>query len=227
MAVDMKKILFIGNSYTFFNNMPEEIFAPIARSAGYEVEVSSITKGGERLSNHAKSDSVTGKKIEAALASTAYDAVILQEQSTLPIVDLDTVISAAKALDKKIKKSGAETFLYATYARKLGHPFLAEHSLTPKAMTERMFAAYNTIGEAIGAKVSPVVLAFGYIVENYPEIELYNADKLHPSYVGSALAAMVIFCTVFDETPDNISFDRGIDPNTLSILKNATKEALR
>ena len=37
-----KSILFIGNSYTFYNDMPTAIFAPMAEAAGLPLDV---TKG--------------------------------------------------------------------------------------------------------------------------------------------------------------------------------------
>jgi predicted Fe-Mo cluster-binding NifX family protein len=100
----MKKILFIGNSHTFYNKMPEEIFAPMLISAGIEAEVSSITKGGEYLANHAKSDTVTGQRIDEALANNTYDVIILQEQGKNPIVNFDDFDAAVHTLDKKVKE---------------------------------------------------------------------------------------------------------------------------
>ena len=51
----MKKlnVLFVGNSYTFYNEMPKSIFAKLAIDAGYEIAVTQITKGGYRLSQFA------------------------------------------------------------------------------------------------------------------------------------------------------------------------------
>ena len=42
------KILFIGNSYTYYNHMPE-IFERLARENGKEVQVFSVTCGGHKL----------------------------------------------------------------------------------------------------------------------------------------------------------------------------------
>ena len=57
----MKKILFIGNSYTYFHDMPTEIFAPLAREDGEPVLVSSVTRGGVQLLQFTDPDGDLGK----------------------------------------------------------------------------------------------------------------------------------------------------------------------
>ena len=46
-------ILFVGNSYTFFNDMPHACFKKIAEEAGYSVTVTAVTKGGAYLYQYA------------------------------------------------------------------------------------------------------------------------------------------------------------------------------
>ena len=99
--------------------------------------------------------------------------------------------------------------------------------MTPDEMADGLLDAYRKVGKSIGAPVAPVALAFKHIVNNYPDIELYDADKLHPSYIGSVLIAMTIFCTVFECSPDVIKTDLGVDSDTLAILRSAVQEALK
>ena len=78
-------ILFIGNSYTYYNRMPEEIFTRILELAGYDAKVTSITMGGWTLGHHSDpKEELTGVRVAEALASNQYDYIVLQEMSTRP-----------------------------------------------------------------------------------------------------------------------------------------------
>jgi hypothetical protein len=66
------RVLFVGNSLTFSNDMPE-MFAELARSGGYDVKVDMAAQGGWTLSDHASSQ-LTLNKIDET-----WDFVILQE----------------------------------------------------------------------------------------------------------------------------------------------------
>ena len=75
-------ILFIGNSMTYFHDMPTAIFEPMAKAAGYDVTVRSITAGGRFLWENLERDDETARAVKAALApdhAGRYDFVILQE----------------------------------------------------------------------------------------------------------------------------------------------------
>ena len=80
--------LFIGNSYTHYNDMPEQIFAKILKAAGYDATVTRITKGGWYLIDSAKSTDEVGAKVDSALKLRDYDYIVLQEQSTCPALSL-------------------------------------------------------------------------------------------------------------------------------------------
>ena len=88
-------VLFIGNSYTFCNDMPQAIFLPMMEEAtGEEITVRSCTKGGHYLYQSAENDDIVGEKVVAALAERKWDAVILQEQSTCPVREPETFSAA-------------------------------------------------------------------------------------------------------------------------------------
>ena len=72
------QILFIGNSYTFFNDMPG-IFSDLAESGGFDADVTTVAKGGYSLADHTQ-DAET----RSILESQNWDFVILQEKSDIP-----------------------------------------------------------------------------------------------------------------------------------------------
>ena len=60
-------VLFIGNSYTYYNDMPKGIFEPLARAAGLPIEVTAITAGGYALSQYADPRDPYGALVDEAL----------------------------------------------------------------------------------------------------------------------------------------------------------------
>lgn len=83
----MKKVLFIGNSYTDYNDMPRQIFAAKAAAAGLAVEVTAVTGGGWTLSEFADPEDEVGCCLRDVVEGQHYDYVVLQEQSCRPVED--------------------------------------------------------------------------------------------------------------------------------------------
>lgn len=219
-------ILFIGNSYTYFNDMPTALFQKIAESAGYTVQVTSITKGGWTLEKHADTADEYGAKVDAALRENRYDYVVLQEQSVRPASDSERFYTAVRSLADKIRANGAAPILYATWGRKTGSKVLAEHDWTTETMTEKLAASYRAIGEDIGAAVAYAGLAFYDVSTRHGDaIDLYNPDLSHPSPIGSYLAALTIFARIFDIDPTEVVHNGEQTEETASVLKAAAKQA--
>ena len=219
----MKKyrVLFIGNSYTYFNDMPKALFEAIAKEAGLEIEVDSVVKGGWTLEKHADPDGETGAVVAGKLAGEPYDYVVLQEQSLRPAIEPEPFFEAVRDLSGRIRATGAEPVLYSTWGRKPGSPKLEEINMTNESMTYSLARSYRSIGEELDIPVAYVGLAFYDIGDS---IELYNADKTHPSKEGSYLAALTLFLRVFG---DRDAFSMcGIDEAAALKLQAAAKKAV-
>ena len=184
-------VLFVGNSYTYYNKMPETSFTEIANAAGYEVEVTSITRGGYRLCQFADPENEEGKRLRETIAGKHYDFAVLQEQSITPITDEAQFLCGVKDVMALID---ADKFImYATWGRNVGCDMLAELGLTREQMTEKLSLAYNKAAQLYDMRVAEVGKAF---LSYEPRDELYNEDKSHPSALGSSIAEHVIFETV-------------------------------
>ena len=202
-------ILFIGNSYTYFSDLPA-LFASLCAANGQEVRVDSVTCGGRRLHenlnvfcNDFNPDDEYSKKISELVEETEYDVLFLQEQSCLPIVEPQMFLAGVVGLSTVI--SAWRTILYATWGRADGSDTLAHYGWTREGMTEGLYDAYCQAAEIAHAEVSPVGLCFAKIVESHPEIDLYDPDKSHPSYAGTCVAALSHYKTVFGEMPRDLS----------------------
>ena len=73
------RILMLGNSFTFTNNMPQML----AELTG--AEVVHHTRGGARLSEQLNPNTRLGSQTQAALQNEKWDYVVLQEMSHGPI----------------------------------------------------------------------------------------------------------------------------------------------
>lgn len=202
-------ILFIGNSYTYFSDLPT-LFADLCRSNGQDVRVDSVTCGGRKLYenlNEFCSDlnphDDYAKKIAELLEEVEYDVLFLQEQSCLPILNPQMFLAGAVGLSTVI---GAwRTVLYATWGRADGSDTLTHYGWTRESMTGGLHDAYCHAAALVHGEVSPVGLCFAAAVEKHSEIDLYDPDKSHPSYAGSCVAALCHYKTVYGEMPSDLS----------------------
>lgn len=203
------RVLFIGNSFTYYNDMnqPNGIFARIAKKAGYSgIKVTTVYKGGYYLHQFLDDSDSYGHQVLTLLgSSTKFDIVILQEQSANPIADPGDFYESCRRFKELIDKNGAEMWLYSTWGYKTGHSGLGTYGPTTEAMEMKLRAAYTAIAEELGVKVGYAGAAMTKCFRDHPEIDLYNSDLKHPSAAGSHLIAWTLFGTIF-----------GVDPATLT-----------
>lgn len=217
--VQPQNVLFVGNSYTYYNDMPV-IFGNIANAAGVAVNVDSITEGSQRLYQWADPENARGKALYEKLeAKGDYDIIVLQEQSTNPINGYDSFLSGAQTLAAKIAQTqtNCQIYMYETWGSPLYGP---NHGGIPE-MESKLCTAYENAATAIGAKVSYVGKAFTYVYQNHTNINLYNADDTHPSYEGSFLSACVHAATMLGVDPRISTYNGSLDAATATLLKTA------
>lgn len=218
--------LFIGNSYTHYNDMPEQIFAKILKAAGYDATVTRITKGGWYLIDSAKSTDEVGAKVDSALKLRDYDYVILQEQSTCPASTPAKFYTGVRNLAEKVRADGATPVLYGTWGRKEGHSVLANNGWTNESMTWMISAAYEAIGAELGIDVAYAGLAFYDVYTNNKNINLYDEDLTHPNATGSYLAAMTIFAKITGVDPTTVDYNANLTDEAAAVLKEAARKAV-
>lgn len=221
-----KRALFLGNSYTNANNLPQ-IVADIAFSTGDSLIVDMNTPGGYRLKSH--STNVTSL---TKIASGNWDFVVLQEQSQLPSfpesqVEVE-VYPYAKKLDSivNIHNACGETVFYMTWGRKNGDASncpIWPPVCTYYGMDSLLSLRYKTMADTNNALVSPVGAVWKYIRQYHPQINLYQPDESHPSLEGSYAAACCFYTTFFRKDPNLISFNSTLNPAEADLIKDAVK----
>jgi hypothetical protein len=184
------KVLFVGNSFTARNDLPG-LITLLARARGRVLEHRLINASGASLRAHWNA----GEAAEA-IRDGGYDAVVLQEQSTLPVKNAARMHENIRLFDGAIKAAGAKTVLYMTWAR-----LNAPDSQT--AITD----AYTAAGEELGATVAPVGIAWQRFLRKNDRPVLRDRDQSHPTVAGSYLAACVFLAALFGESPVGVGDD--------------------
>lgn len=182
------KVLFVGNSYTYVNDLPKMI-AELAKAGKQRpLEYDSVTPGGYTLEKHVKDGKAANK-----IAALKWDYVVLQEQSLRPIKNPESMLEYGRQLDATIKKQGAKTLLYLTWARQ-------DAPDSQAALTK----AYRELAGETKAVVAPVGRAWEAALKDDPTAGLHAPDKSHPSKKGTYLAACVFYGVLYGKSPEGL-----------------------
>ena len=177
------RILMLGNSFTFTNNMPKML----AELTG--AEVVHYTRGGARLSEQLHPNTKLGGRTQAALQDEKWDYVVLQEMSHGPITAPKSFFSSVEGLCRQIRANGAVPILFATWAYQRGGAKLTAKGWDYDGMAQRLSEAYHRAAQENNALIADVGRRF---YECSDPQALYAADGVHPSELGSHIAAETI-----------------------------------
>lgn len=191
------RVLFLGNSYTYYNNLPRLVEAFAAAAAGgRKIETRMIAPGGASLADH-----LASRNTLAAIRAGRWDYVVLQEQSQLGAVYLvngeprvgnaEAFFTSARALDAEIRKAGATPVLFHTWPRR-------DAPDSDRAMLDY---AYAHLARELKVLRAPVGPAWQQARAELRGASLYADDGSHPSTAGSYLAAAVIYATLTGTSP--------------------------
>jgi hypothetical protein len=199
----MKKILFLGNSFTYFNEMPL-IFENLVKSAGLEVKVGSVTKGGYTLRRYLDKSDCMCEKFYNTFDSDSWDYIVLQEQSKRPAVDEEEFASAAHEICELAKSKGCMPVFYQTWSYRNGSEKLAATGYSYAGLYQSLKEAYQRAAQKDGAEIVHVGDSFYNLSLQYPQIDLLMGDDYHPNIYGSYLIAIMFLYHFFGtDTPVN------------------------
>ena len=173
-----EKILFVGNSFTYFWNMPQMVEA-MAKDQGANLTTSQSTVGGSTLEQHFKEEKNT--KTQQMLKNKSWDYVVLQDHSLSTIDAPERFTTYATKLIDLVKEKGAEPLLSMTWA----------YDSNP-LMQKTIGSSYIDLGKETGVSVVPVGTIFMQAQKVRPDLKMYFDDK-HPSSDGSYLIALIYY----------------------------------
>jgi hypothetical protein len=207
------RVLFIGNSYTFVNDLPGT-FASLARSGGHRVEVGMAAEGGWTLAQHLASSQTNG-----LIASRPWAFVVLQEQSQIPSLESlreSEMYPAARRLVNAIRARGAQPVFFQTWAHRDGWP---ENGIPDySSMQAAINASYRAIATEQDAALAPVGVAWSAALGK-GDLTLWQDDGSHPTIAGTYLAACVFYDVIFGRS-EGLVYRSGLSADDAALLQS-------
>ncbi len=200
-------LLFIGNSYTYTNDLPG-MTVSLAKSVGLKWSQTSETAGSATLQSH-----IDQYGALPLIAAGGHTWVVLQGQSVEPAGD-PAFLKAAATLAAAVKAANGEPAFYQTWPRKAGDVLYQQtwSGGSPAALFALLKQGYTTAAQQSGGVRVPAGDAWMDLIPKHPEIELYQGDGSHPTVAGTYLNACVFVGklggldpTTFTWTPGGIS----------------------
>jgi len=196
------RILFIGNSFTYANDLPGMLIGMMA-TKGISLETRSVTPGGCTLKKHWDD----GNAVKA-IREGGWNYVVIQEQSQMPVLHPAETLKYAALLVGEARKVGAEPVFYMTWAYK------ADPNMQPG-----LAATYTKAAKDANCLLAPVGLAWRRALKEDPKLVLHAKDGKHPSPQGTYLAASVFYATLLRRDPAGLPgrlvIDTPVRPNVI------------
>ena len=193
------KVLFVGNSFTFYFNLPL-VVESMAAEKGIPLDVFQSTAGGASLKDHWNGN----KKLftRSLIQKKSFSKVVLQDYSTNPVMKTEESMRFFKKFITLLNKKDVEIYLYGTWPVPL--------------MDGKKYPGIDPIQEALkpleskNITIVPVGTAFRLFQKEYPNISLFTSDNKHPSPVGVYLASCVFLKVMTGVSPEGLfrRFDR-------------------
>jgi hypothetical protein len=171
-----ERILFIGNSLTYSNDLPAMV-ATMGRAEGRRLECESIALPDFSLEDHWQRGDA-----QRIIARGGWTMVVLQQGPSALPESRQMLVEYARRFDREVRKVGAKPALYMVWPSRVRRGDFAGVS-----------ASYAAAAKAVGGVLLPVGDAWREAWKLDANLPLYGPDGLHPSEMGTYLAALVIY----------------------------------
>ena len=231
-AAPTKTALWVGNSFFYYNNSMHGHVGRLLAAAnpgekGYRASSATISGSGinwHDVEAHFKPGGVGSYSFDANnnvvfnSFDKPFDVAIIMDCSQCPVhPQLSKVFHEYAAKHSAtVRKYGAEPVFFMSWA----------YADKPE-MTEQLAAAYTQAGAANKAKIVPAGLAFARSIAQRPDLNLYVADKRHPSLMGTYLAACTVLASVYGASPVGNRYSAGLPADVAAHLQAVAWETVQ
>jgi hypothetical protein len=215
----MLRVLFVGNSYTYVNDVPS-LLAKISSSVkfGPLIETDSLVEGGQTLAGH-----LMNPEVASRIAEGGWTHVVIQGQS----LEFAPAEPAAQ-LGQMVVDADATPTWFVTWARapespEYDSPTSWVHYFNNAEMQDYATHSYVQAAEHTpGSLLSCVGEAFRLSLAEHPEITLHQSDWSHATLQGSYLAASTFYVALTGEpVPAEASVPDGISTSEAAALRES------
>ena len=187
------RVLFVGNSFTYWNNGVESEVRSLRREMGDTAfEADAFTEGGASLKTLWEQTNVLN-----AINGGGFDVVVLQED--IPETNIDNFHEYARLFDTAIRDAGATPLLFMAW----------DYDRLGWISMDEIADAHWDIADELGVPVAPVGLAWKRAMSERPSLDMYDNDDEHPSVHGTYLAATTIYGVLFEDNPLGLTYRPG------------------
>ena len=203
------RVLFIGNSLTEANGLPEMVEMLSRQNEGTRISATSVVVGGFSLEDHWNQGTARRR-----IADGGWSVVVLQQgPSSLPESQVNLREWTIR-FDTVIRASGARTALYMVWPE-------SERRETFDAVSQ----SYARAAEDVGAMLFPVGEAWRAAWRRDAAVPLYGPDGFHPTPTATYLAALVIYQQITGQSPVGFAPLAEMPANRALLLQEAAQEA--
>ncbi len=214
-------VLFIGDSYTYVNDLPG-MLAMIAATSGVPPAIATgeVVQGGASLEMQ-----WDGGLAVAAILDGGWTQVVLQGQSEEPLgldADASAFFAYARSFGDLAVSEGAQPTLFVTWARAAGAPEYTEGEfVSPEEMQDELTFAYAQVAQQWPQSILVCVgEAFERAIAQYPGIVLQQTDFSHPTVAGTYLAASTFYVALTgNPVPSQSSVPAGVSAEDAANLR--------
>jgi len=167
------KLLFIGNSHTYYHAMPYQCRA-LLEALHEQAHISQIVVPGKSLQWHG-----TDPETIQALQYNVWDHVILQ-QATHPFAGTKPLVEGVKGL-LQLMPAKQSVWLYKTWC---------EQDLPHNQA--KIDTAFSVVSSELSIPIIPVADTWHEVQKRDPTQNLYDPDRQHANQNGSYLTALCI-----------------------------------
>ena len=208
------RILFVGNSLTYVNDLPSMI-----KEIGKQDNVT-ITYTSFLFPDYSLEDHWNEGNVKAEIEKGGYDFVIAQQgPSALPESQV-LLLDYTKRFAELCNKNKSKLALYMVWPSKARSFDL-----------DNVISSYTNAAAKTSSLLCPAGSAWKKAWEAESSLPLYSPDNFHPSVTGSVLAALTIYKVLADKMNydfiqyDNCSWKDEVSKERLEILKQAALKA--
>ena len=214
------RVLFVGNSYTYANDLPKLVQELAAADRGApRVETEMVAPGGTTLEQHCTTTGALAKVREGK-----FTHVVIQGQSLETLTQPEKFQKHAKELADAAREAGSKVVFYQTWARRADAKEYAEKWSTgaPKSMQIAISEAYAKAASSGRGELARVGDAWRGLIESKDPPPLFDEDGSHPSIAGTYLAGCVIYEAISARDCTKIELAReGLDSKLAARLRKA------
>jgi hypothetical protein len=180
-----RQILFIGNSLTYYNDLPLVVEAFADSAGGERLAVSMVAAPNASLLDHWNAGAAA-----SAIASQQWSVVVLQQGPSSLDASRAELLDLSERFAGRIRAAGGTPALYQVWS---GPGIVSDF--------DRTLESYALAAEHVDGLLLPAGEAWKAALARDPALPLYDLDGFHPTPAGSYLAALAVYAGITGQSP--------------------------